>query len=286
MIKAFLFILIIIIVPAAMAQERSAYRIEVLILRHLDTVADPDYIAELPALEQDALDFYANEIEGALAATQLGDPTELAPPDEGLLPPVGPFPQEGPFDDVEWIEVRSERMNTVWRNLRLSESFRPEAFLAWEQPVDPPFPLIRVRNEGVIAVDDPLAALRGLDPPYVFRYDLPSGQFALGGLPDPQLHYALEGTVRLRRSRFLHFDLDLAFRQPAPGAVETARGVTTDTPLRPEYAGFAVHALVQSRQVRTERMEYFDSPILGALLWITEVEYQDEPLPDEGDIAP
>ena len=105
-------------------------------------------------------------------------------------------------------------------------------------------------------------------------------------LPDPTLFYRIDGTVMLRRSRFLHLDLDIELRQavfdeqlltpaPIPGS-ESESG----EPELPPPAPFLIHQLKQSRQVKSQRMEYFDSPVLGVLAWITPFELEDEAEPE------
>ena len=39
----------------------------------------------------------------------------------------------------------------------------------------------------------------------------------------------------------------------------------------PAPTGFLLHRLAQSRVVRTDRMEYFDGPVLGVLAWVTDI---------------
>lgn len=272
MIKDIFLILIIILVTtsAAAAQERTAYRVELLVLRHLDSFSEALPMTELPDLSG-LLDLRAQSDRDAPALAE--DPFYLGAADSELPPPVGPFPdQRAPWADIVLLEQRSERMNTVWRNLRLSSEFRPEVFLAWEQSAEGPFPELRVHNEEVLWIEDPHAALRISGPAYVFHYVLERGELGMAPIPEPIYHYALDGSVRLRRSRFLHFDLDLAFRSLAPGALPGMSG----PPLRGDLGVFEVHRLRQSRQVRTERMEYFDSPVLGALLWVTQIERNTE----------
>lgn len=279
-------ILILLFLPnlAAVAQERTGYRVELIILRHLDADAEPRALAELIA-PSGTLDLQKTS---SSEPGQPDDPFYLGPPISDLLPPLGPFPdQDPPWSEIVLLENRSEQMNTVWRNLRLSGAFRPEAFLAWEQPADPPFPLLRVHGDGVFQVDDPWEDLRLADPlappageevqarpwlDYLFQYFPEHGEVRLAPLPEPKFHYVVEGGVALRRTRFLHFDIDIDFRMPAPAAELGIPG----PPLLPEYQGHLVHELKQSRQVRTERMEYFDSPVLGALLWITEFQTEEE----------
>lgn len=252
----------------AAAQDKTGYRVELLVLRHLEGNAEPRSVPDLPDLSN-VLDPLSGSGPNDDAAGVTEDPFYLGPPDAELLPPVGPFPDaQGPWSDLVFLEQRSERMNAVWRNLRLSGEFRPEAFLAWEQPAEEPFPELRVHNEEVLLIEDPYAAARATDSPYVFHYDLEHGALRLAPIPEPAYHYVLDGSVRLRRTRFLHFDLDLAFWAGAAGTPAGMAG----PPLRADYGGYRAYELRQSRQVRTDRMEYFDSPVLGALLWVTEIE--------------
>ena len=94
----------------------------------------------------------------------------------------------------------------------------------------------------------------------------------------------------MRRSRFLHLDLDLQIREAVFEAeTEPARlgllsaGYTEpadddEAPAEePKPSSFLLHDLVQSRQVKTGRMEYFDSPVLGVLAYISTVEPEVQP---------
>jgi len=101
-------------------------------------------------------------------------------------------------------------------------------------------------------------------------------------LPDPTFFYRLDGTVMLRRSRFLHLEIDIELRQAVFDEQPlTAPPVLSDEsePAEPELplpTSFLIHQLQQTRQVKSQRMEYFDSPVLGVLLWITPFELEDE----------
>lgn len=264
-------ILVFGIHPCAWSQEQRGYRVEVLVLRHLDGAGEPWPAAELPDLEA-LLDLEARERALAGPPELPEDPFDLAPQPDELLPPLGPFPDERePWAGVRRLGERSERMQAVWRNLRLSAEFRPEIFLAWEQPGDEPFPLLRIHGEEILARDDAFAHMRYLAPAYAFQYHLESGDMLLKPIPDPKIHYTIDGSIRLRRSRFLHLDLDIGFYSPAPGTFMGLAG----PPLLPAHQAYYVFPIRQSRQVRTGRMEYFDSPVLGVLAWVTEIELSD-----------
>jgi hypothetical protein len=62
---------------------------------------------------------------------------------------------------------------------------------------------------------------------------------------------------------------------PAPAATIPDGMATPLLPPRP--TGFEFHQLDQRRQVRSGRMEYFDSPVIGVLAWITPIELEDAP---------
>ena len=51
-----------------------------------------------------------------------------------------------------------------------------------------------------------------------------------------------------------------------PGAIEEP----------PQPTSFLIHKLEQSRQVKSNRMEYFDGAVLSVLAWISSVEVEDE----------
>jgi hypothetical protein len=115
----------------------------------------------------------------------------------------------------------------------------------------------------------------------------------LEDLPAPRHFYALDGTVSLVRSRFLHLHVDLQQREavydPAPQQpVLLPRGMRTmpaatpgpdteDPAAQPVPSAFLVFDMEQNRQVKTGQVEYFDGPVLSVLAYITAIE------PEPGD---
>lgn len=216
------------------------------------------------------------------------------------------LPEEiDPWADVVAVEDLSDVMREAWRRLRLSAPFRPEQYLSWEQSVDEPFPSLRIHDLEVILIDDPCVDLReidaiaanedaeGEDKPVVFSDQgniLPGDSIEENPVvsaeepewPEPTLFYRIDGTVMLRRSRFLHLDLDLELRQAVFDDQALARTPIlsseseTSEPELPVPSSFLIHTLKQSRQVKSQRMQYFDSPVLGVLAWITPFETEDE----------
>ena len=231
---------------------------------------------------------------------------------------------------VVHIEELGDVMQDAWRRLRLSGPFRPLLSLAWEQGSTPPFPLLRVHDQNIVMTQDPWALIRprleagepvdawieaGLGPP-IPPAPPPSEAAPLSGtatplsgepaadpaadllehLPPPRLFYALDGTVSLVRSRFLHLYIDLQQREgvyePAPQQpVLMPRGMRVLPPAAPPAApttdadndmdavevepiptAFRVFDMMQNRQVKTGQVEYFDGPVLSVLAYVTAIE--------------
>ncbi|MBT8040177.1 MAG: peptidoglycan binding protein CsiV [Gammaproteobacteria bacterium] len=296
-----LFILLVsaVSLPAgAQDQELQRYRVEVLVMRQLEA-DDPgdvtsrltDYSAArdllLPADDEEVV------CPSDVAAAQAGPATE----NDTQVPEI-----ELPLDPnlVVRIEEMGPEMAEAWRRLRLSGPFRPLQYLSWEQGNQPPFPLLRLRDEEIVHVNDPFADMRlaletsleggagkrgtPVDP--CKPDDETDGAidgFDARGLPQPTDYYRLDGTVSLVRSRFLHLAYDLEWRErldtatpepvtPAAVAGQGIRGRNAFPPSNQQpVAEFRVHSLEQSRQVRSGRMEYFDGPVIGVLAWITPI---------------
>jgi hypothetical protein len=289
-------LLLMLAVPVASSAQDTRYRVEVIVLTHLGHAEAPQEVTALRDYN-DAIDFLAPPANSedaeapAEAPAAVGD--EAA--DGAAAEPEPPA--------VVHIEELGDVMRDAWRRLRLSAPFRPLVSLAWEQGRDEPFPVLRLHDATLVRTDDPWAAIRerlaagepidawidaGLVP------DLPPQDGAanatdadpanalLGALPPPRRYYALDGTVSLVRSRFLHLQVDLQQRE----AVETAltaeplvlpRGLRTMPAATPQAAAppapgaWRVFDMQQSRQVKSGQIEYFDGPVLSVLAYITPV---------------
>ena len=292
----------------AYAQEDEVrYRVEVLVFRQLSFEDEPDRRSTINSYVA-ARDFEAD----GLADMELFEVGSCSPQP---IPPFRPGvdPAEIAMEQlVTRVTTRSDVMTDVWRRLRLGAHYRPEAFLAWDQAASEPFPLMRLRNQELLELEDPDPERRPLasrmswqctgsegeteySADYVLEYDPLEGNLAPSALPRHLSHYRLDGTVRLRRARFLHIDLDVVYRQPMtdPAAQPVipfalAGSVTrAGEPIGPPK--YEVQWLKQSRQVRTGRMEYFDSPWLGVLVRVSEIEPVDpesDSLLDQAGAAP
>jgi hypothetical protein len=301
--RYYLIISIILFLGAggAFAQD-TRYRVELLVLTHLNHGQEPRAIKHLPDYSP-ATDFLTPPEEEAVEEEEASGAAieEAAEPQLDLGPLLDPETgellevEEGPDPNaLVHIEEMSEVMQEAWRRLRLSAPFRPEQYLSWEQGSEAPFPALRVHDLAVVSVDDPYAELRvdieaqgraDTEDESVIVFADAAGMDALSeieppALPDPTLYYRLDGSAVLRRTRFLHLDLDLQLREPVREEALPA----TYTPQaeefeRPPPSSFLVHELKQSRQVKSGRMEYFDGPVLGVLAFSTSIEIEEGDTP-------
>jgi hypothetical protein len=279
-----------------MAADRSRYRVEILVLSHLQHDAAPEDMTRLRDYSA-ALDFLAPAVEGdgeapgdpdadaaadgvAAAADAPGAETSGGDTVDGSG--AGREPSTDPWQEVVHLPEMGPEMREAWRRLRLSGPFRPLQFLAWEQGGDAPFPSLRVHDLEVVHNEDAWVEERAA---LALASQEPTDQGGAGpahpgapedaaALPPPIQHYRLDGTAMLRRSRFLHLALALELRAPQyePGS-ETTGEPFGEPPSVPslEATSFLVHRLEQSRVVATGRMEYFDGPVLGVLAWISDI---------------
>jgi hypothetical protein len=245
----------------------SGYRVELLVLRHLDGQAElqpqttlRDFSAALDLLLPPA------EVTAEEPAVAGGTPvpnTEAQPLTAEEEPEAA-----DPATQIALVETQSDTMQLAWQRLRGSSAYRPELYLSWQQPGQQPFPLIRLHDQQVLIEDDPRAGL-----PMNVDGD---GETTAIALAEPTRFYRLDGTARLRRSRFLHLDIDIEYREPLSGgaaqaqpptAADRAYGATA-----PQPTAFLVHTLQQSRQVQIQRMEYFDGPVFGVLALVSRID--------------
>lgn len=121
-------------------------------------------------------------------------------------------------------------LDTEWARLRNSRNLRPLARLAWIQQAPP-------------ADRGPRLRLRQGEPMSVTVADTLL----------PVSLSALEGSVALRRSRFLHLDVDLHFTEE-------------------QVDGWRQYQLRDTRRMRRDELHYLDSPKLGVLARVTQVD--------------
>lgn len=269
-----LFSICLLNMAPVLAQD-TRYRVELLVLTHLNHDQQP---RELKHLEDysPATDFLTPP-----------EPEEEGEEEEEESVEAADLLEEQDPNALIHIEEMSDVMREAWRRLRLSGPFRPEQYLSWEQGSEAPFPALRVHDLEVVMVDDPFAEQRAelLQQEQTTVFADNAGLDALEGTdepgpPEPTVFYRLDGAVTLKRTRFLHLDLDLQLREALWDQESLPRvEVLAPENEQPRPSAFLVQALQQSRQVKTGRMEYFDGPVLGVLAFVTSIQVDNEETP-------
>lgn len=317
------FVLLCVLCSSTALAQYSSYRVELIVLRHVDAVSSHQPVAILKDFST-AIDLLPRSTEPTIAADQiLPEPPPADRP--AVLTDAATDPaellDETPPPLAVIVPEPGEVMAEAWRRLRLSAAFRPELYLSWQQGFTEPFPLIRIHDDQVLIEREPVtSAIYGTPddfPPVIPTSDptptpgdanasaVAETEAALGAapnvagveaeadmeeLPTPELSlfYRIDGTASLRLSRFLHLELDVELREPlgtvAPGQSPPAAADDEGNRLPPP--AFIVHTIHQQRQVKLQEMAYFDGPVIGILALVTRVESEPPQTADGGSEVP
>lgn len=279
----------------------AVYRVEIVVFRHADGRSDrkrasapADFTGHIDPL----LVTRANRMPERFAtALDRGVPVPLVP---GGADETTPFLESGdqtirPIPPAyAALDDLSPPVQRAMNRLIDAPDYEPLTTRAWIQLAEPNQTTVPMRiHDGTVIDTTPTGETRDA----LFsgeRLVTDNGRVRFRPLlasPDPELaQYRLDGTVRLRRRRFLHLDLDLVWQVPArelsrpavqrPGPVS---GPETEPAAGPEWH---LHRLQQSRIVEPGRFEYFDSALFGVLVRIEKFEQVvpevEEPGPEPG----
>jgi len=250
------FPLFLLLLSAAALAEPGAYRVEVIVFRNLVTTAESAVVSELRSFSA------FPDIQDTGPAQDTSENSAAEPTDSPDEPMRDPLP-----DDLLVVTQKSKEMDDAWRRLRSSQDYRPLVYTAWDQNRIDYYPPMRIHNEQIIdtqlrpptpvmvadlAAEDPLAAYRST-------------------------FFQIDGSLQLRRSRFLHLLLDLELREnkstnptqtqfSGDGNTQVYKGELTDEP-----GVYGVYTLKQNRQISTGEMQYFDTPYFGVLVYVSSV---------------
>lgn len=253
--------LLLLLLSAEVMAKSGAYQVEIIVFRNLLATNEPIGVNELRSFSQfpDLENARHSELPALEPKAEIVESAIFEAP--GVLSNYLP-------DDVLIVTQKSDEMDNAWRRLRSSKNYRPLVYTAWQQNRIEFYPPMRIHDQQVIETR--------LNPPtQIMIADLSS--------PDPlaayrSTFYQIDGSLQLRRSRFLHLYLDLELRDVKPqDTFETGFADENDFQINMENTTdeidtFGVFALKQNRQITTNRMQYFDTPCLGVLVYVTNIQ--------------
>ncbi len=208
--------------------------------------------------------------------------------------------------------VAPSRLLAQAERLREHGSYEVLVHTAWRQPgvEAPDAPRIRLRalplaapvaerraEPWKVTVDaNAIAPEASYRPAAVVQASPAVGPDSPGGNAAPQAppryaEYALDGTVLVGRSRFLHLYTDLAYtlpretlahaiaapRPPPPGLTSSDDGFFDPPPEPPPVQSFPVR---YHRRMRSNEVHYLDHPLIGIVVLATRLEHEGEVLTD------
>lgn len=268
-------VLLLCLLPFPSRSAPSAWhQVEVIIFSHLEPEVGGEVWPVHPGMPQAEF-----SIRLLTAAPGLAPGPVLRPKDASLRPYLA-------------LGQERRRLGGIYRRLRLSAEYRPLLHAAWLQPD------LQGRQARAVRLDSNLFEQTAVARPELTWAELAGGWRAPvspgqgrseppGWRPfyrPPQLRY--DGFVRLRSARFLHLDIDFAyFLAPAgggPGAA-TAAPIAPDAPDAVPAPGREPQAdyarLTESRRVRLNEIHYFDHPLFGVVVQVSQHKIAPPPAP-------
>jgi hypothetical protein len=250
---------VLLLLSSATLAESGAYRVELIVLRNLSVIAT--------ASEVDKLRSFSQHPDLKVVTDNNPQPSPQGEPLENRVIELSPVERPDLPDDLKPLLDKGTEMDTAWRRLRSSSNYRPLIYSAWEQNRIDYYPPIRVHDDQIIGAPVHLPVelmetdLASDDPPAGLRNNF----------------YQLDGSVQLRRSRFLHLYLDLELRERRPQSVGVPGlpgeeiSTAADESASDSVSDYLVFALKQNRQIQSGRMQYFDTPQFGVLVLVTAI---------------
>ena len=207
------------------------YQVEVVLFEYTEPDADNEWWYENPGLP--------GRDQSIALITAIAGPVEretINPPGKSKLRPYLTLSKE----DYQLAGVR--------RALEQSAEHRPLLHIAWQQPG------LDSRNIRAIHLDNTRfekKTAEQIEPEPDEEWDWPEYT-----VPDK----VYDGIIRLRKSRYLHLDLDFAYfpdalEQPDLDLAEEASG---NSRLSTDYV-----RLTESRRIKLDDLNYFDHPLFG-----------------------
>ncbi|MGY6554514.1 MAG: CsiV family protein [Wenzhouxiangella sp.] len=252
---------LLFLLPPQVVLAEDLIRVEVLVFKHGNGQADrwpvdqlDDFSALLDPRERARLASWSARPPG------LTEPSTDADADrQASASPTATALSAGAHDgrSPEWPlrfvhdDQLSTNMQRALDRLRASANHEVLSVTSWLQPLDRrrTSPAVRIRDDRPIQVDwqRPTNTALGF-----------AGALAAPEQMPPSI-YRLDGSVRIRQRQFRHAELNLVWAESRAQAAPGAFASTSE---------FEVHRLRQSRPIQFGRIEYFDSPWIGALILV------------------
>lgn len=225
-----------------------------------------------------------------------------------LPPAASPMTLPRPF---QLMAEEEYRLADAWKSLEKSSAFRPLLHVGWIQPGYPAEEarLVHVRNTnaalGTVAARSPGSNEENVEGSVAESVGSRPADLAFQATLSPRItvardpsKVALDGTLRVHRSRYLHVEADLLYYRPLDGDTSVPPGndpggsTMLDSPdtaliaqlLAEEDRAPRVFRLTESRRMRSRELHYLDHPLFGMLVEIVPLELPELPAQDDSPV--
>ena len=232
--------------------QAAWYKVEVIVFENLSPSLDGEVWHENPGLPErnDSIELISDLADEDELETESSDDEITMLREEDVLTPYLQLPES------------AHKLDGVYRILKLSREYRPHLHVSWQQPG---LSSRRARAVHLQVVEEEELSTNEFsdsEPEYI--------ESLQNTVTVEDLYQVLDlifdGTLRLRSSRFLHVDVDMAFFPEFLS--EEYRNSNTLESIEDESQADYVR-LRESRKIKLNEIHYFDHPLFGVLLRVS-----------------
>ncbi len=225
----------------APAHAEDWYRVELVLFAYTEPDAGGEWWYENPGLPA------RDQTIGLIMET--ADPVSADSPDAAEDEDLNPYVV---------LPGQDYRLAGVRRVLASSREYRPLLHVAWQQPG------LDARNVRAVHLDNTRFERKAVEQ---LEVEPEPGEVREEPEYTPPVK-VFDGTVRLRKSRFLHLDVDFAYfpdtlQQPD---LEMPAQATGHRRFPADYV-----RLTESRRIRPDNLNYFDHPLFGLVVQVSKI---------------
>ena len=236
----------------ASPSQAAWYQVEIIVFENLEADSNGELWYENPGLPDrtntieliaELADSEAEEIEVSSSA-----------PEKQNIP-------QNKAELIPYLQLDEDkfRLEGIQRVLKLSREYRPLMHVSWQQPGLTPTTARAVHiqkyeeAETTVISDLETGKSNSLDDSFSEQNEIEDVYQVLDLIFD--------GTIRLRSSRFLHVDVDIAF---FPEFLTEAGNIQEQGLFVQQHADYV--RLQESRKIKLNEIHYFDHPLFGVVL--------------------
>jgi hypothetical protein len=236
----------------ASPSQAAWYQVEIIVFKNLDPDSNGELWYENPGLPD-----RTNSIE---LIAELADDEE----DEIEVSSTEPEQLKIPQNKAELIpylqlDEDKFRLESIQRVLKLFKEYRPLMHVSWQQPSLTP---TTVRAVHIQKYEEPETTV--INEIETTGSNSEDSQFSDQNINEDiyqVLDLIFDGTIKLRSSRFLHVDVDIAFFPEFLAQAENRQEEGLFVQQQADYV-----RLQESRKIKLNEIHYFDHPFFGVVL--------------------